>query len=382
MKNSSILIACNPTEIDIAHTFSFAFDGEFYFEISNKLDRDEEKRLNSNLSKLGIINFLKNKSLLDNTFFLSKEYPDRKTKIVNYSALKDTEIKSLLVIAVFDKIYSSAARAVGLHLDGMKKLSVKLHPILELEKTYKIEIQHHSHTKLSLNSKPWLFQILSNFNKRKGKRKTANLIKELVESFIINHHFSYIQEKVIMFDTLNQVFSYEEGGAGALMNEVYVTIQPLLSDNPDYWLQRAKCILRLERNNLDNIKDGIDYARKAFNDGIRKKTVNNAEFTIALLYGKLCKFEKYTNVDDIIEAIEWFHTAINKHKYNKAYIESMLERSRKKQGWFHYLCNYLKDGEKDAALLTVREKIQDLLAYYKHREKGSDLFNSSPERHR
>jgi hypothetical protein len=189
------------------------------------------------------------------------------------------------------------------------------------------------------------------------------LIKDLVVTFISNNHFSYIQEKIIMFDTLNQIFSYEEGGAG-LIKEVYVTIQPLLSDRPDYWLQRAKSILKLENKSIQILKDGIDYARKAFKDGIRQKTITNAEFTIALLYGKLCNLEEYKEVDNVFEAVEWFHTAINKHSYNKAYVDSMLEHSRKNRGPFHSLCNYLKDGEKNVRLLSVRDKVQDLLHYY------------------
>lgn len=368
-RNSSILIACNPTEIDIAHTFSFSFDGEFYFEIENKLDSFEIDKINKKLSKLGIINFKNNRSLLDNTFYLSREYPDRKSRIVNFDELDNNEIKTLLVVAVFDKIYSSAARAIGIHLDGMKKLAIKLHPILELEEADKAEIQHHSHTKLSLNSKPWLFQVLSDFNKNKGNKQTSKLIKELVESFIVNQHFSYISQKVIMFDTLNQVFSYEDGGSGSLIKEVYIAIQPLLSDNPDYWLQRAKSILKLELKNIDTIKDGIDYAKKAFKDGVRNKTVTNAEFTIALLHGKLCFLENYSDYNNIFEAIEWFYTSINKNKYNKAYIDSMLEHSRKNKGPFHNLCNYLKDGDKDIKLLNVREKVQALLHYYNQQDK-------------
>lgn len=362
--NSSILIACNPTEIDIANTFVFAFDGEFYFEIENKFDPNELKNLNNKLSKLGIINFQSNKSILDNTFYLSREYPDRKSRIVKFDELSSSEIKALLVISVFDKIYSSAARAIGLHLGGMQQLATKLHPILELEIADKTEIQHHSHTKLSLNSKPWLFQVLADFNKNKGNSQTSLLIKELVEVFIGNQHFNYIQQKVIMFDTLNQVFSYDKGGAGSLIKEVYITIQPLLSDSPDYWLQRAKSILKLEQKDIDTIKDGIDYARKAFKDGIRDKTINNAEFTIALLYGKLCKLENYSEPNNIVEAIDWFHTAINKNKSNKAYVDSMLEHSRRNKGPFHYLCIYLQDGDKDIKLLNAREKVKDLLSYY------------------
>lgn len=368
-KNSSVLIACNPTEIDVANTFAFALDGDFYIEVQNKFDQNEQYLINEKLSEIGIINFSNNKTILDNTFYLSREYPERKAKIINHGNLTNTEIKVLLIIAVFDKIYGSAARAIGLYLEGMKELAAKMHPILELEKTEKTEIQHHSHTKLSLNSKPWLFKVLSDFNKSNGTKQTSLLIKELVKSFISNHHFRYIQQKVIMFDTLNQIFSYEDGGAGALIKEVYITIQPLLSDNPDYWLQRAKSILKLERDNIKIVKDGIDYARKAFKDGTREKTINNAEFTIALLYGKLCKLENYAGPENVIEAINWFYTAISKNKYNKAYIDSMLEHSRNRRGPFHHLCIYLEYGEKDISLLQCREEVRILLEYYKQKDR-------------
>ncbi|PKN73922.1 MAG: hypothetical protein CVU52_06950 [Deltaproteobacteria bacterium HGW-Deltaproteobacteria-10] len=369
--SSNILIACNPAEIDIANTFMLSMDcDDCYFELSAKLEDIEYDILNEKLSDMGLINFQKKKSLLDNTYYLSERYPDRKAHIVASNELTDNEIITLIITAVFDKTYSSITRALGMGKEELKNLAEKINPLLELELTNSQELHHHSTVKLSVNSTPWLYKIITEFYKANGIKKTVNIIKRIVKLFICNESYTYIQQKIIMFDTLNQLFGADEGGAAALIRAVYEEIQDLLSDIPDYWLQRSKSILKLENKRIDRIHDGIDYARKAYEDGIRQKTIMNAEFTIALLYGKLCKMEEYKRYEDINEAVDWFYSALNKYRSNRPYIESMLEYSKKEQGPFYHLCNYLNLNNAHSQLLEKRDKVRYLLEYAGMKDKG------------
>ncbi len=369
--SSNILIACNPAEIDIANTFILSIESDdCYFELSAKLDDTEYNILNEKLSDIGLINFKKKRSLLDNTYFLSEEYPDRKAHIVASRELTDNEIITLMITAVFDKTYSSITRALGMGIEDLKNLAEKINPLLELERTNFQELHHHSTVKLSVNSTPWLYKIITEFYKTNGIKKTVSIIKRIVKLFTNNESYAYIQQKIIMFDTLNQLFGSDEGGAGALIRAVYEEIQDLLSDMPDYWLQRSKSILKLENRRIEHVRDGIDYARKAYQDGIRQKTINNAEFTIALLYGKLCKMEEYDNYEDVIEAVDWFYSAMNKHRSNRTYIESMIEYSKKEQGPFYHLCNHLNRNNAHAQLLRKRDEVRYLLEYAGMKDKG------------
>ena len=360
---TNILIACNPAEIDVANYFALSCDEDCYYELSNKPDQSEYEKMNNKLSEIGLINFKKSKTLLDNTYYLSEEYPDRKARIIKHNDFSEKEIMTLLIVAVFEKIYSAVSRVLGMGVGEMKKLSEKLHPLLEIETASTQERHHHSSCKLLSNSKPWLFKVITEYYEKKGVDDTTQVILKLAKLFVDIDSYRYIQQKIIMFDTLNQVFGVSHGGVSALIRTVYEKLQDILSDDPNYWLQRSKSILKLENKNLGDLRDGVDYAKKALNDSKRTKTVINAEFTIALLYGKLCRMEDYAKPFDVAEAVDWFYEAIQKHNYNKDYINSMIEHSRSKRGDFFKLCKYLYGENLHYELLPKRDKVQFLIEY-------------------
>lgn len=94
-------------------------------------------------------------------------------------------------------------------------------------------------------------------------------------------------------------------------------------------------VLKGERN----LRDAIDFAKKAFEDGKRDKTVLNAEFTLANLHGKICEDTNYTDKTLISDALYWYNSAIKNNDYNPKYINSMLENTHGKRGYLYNLCS-------------------------------------------
>lgn len=94
-------------------------------------------------------------------------------------------------------------------------------------------------------------------------------------------------------------------------------------------------VLKGERN----LRDAIDFAKKAFEDGKRDKTVLNAEFTLANLHGKICENTNYTDKKLISDALYWYNSAIRNNDYNHKYINSMLENTHGKRGYLYSLCS-------------------------------------------
>ncbi|MFP1729777.1 SIR2 family protein [Lonsdalea quercina] len=334
--STTFVISCNPTEIDIANAFGLAEIDSGYLELENHFDKDEIINFNHNVSRLGIIGWSDKFSILDNTYKTARHYPSIEQKIFDHPDVDNNELKLLIMLAILDKVYISLSREIGFGNSEAADFQKKYGPIVELLETTGTEVNKKSKYKLVINSKTWIFKIIRDQTKNLGTNKTSSVMVELISEFLRNKQLEDVGKKLMMFDTINQFFS-RQNGAGRLLTKLYEDLQPLLNQEPDYWLQRAKAMGRI-LNKPEDILDAIDYAKKAFNDGNRQKTVMNAEFTIANLYGKICEKTNYENLGLIKEAIFWYSSAINKYHYNKNYLNSMLEITKDKKGYLYSLC--------------------------------------------
>ncbi|BBG29465.1 SIR2 family protein [Zymobacter palmae] len=332
------LIACNPTEIDVANTFSSLEIETGFFELKNRFDLDELQNFNEKVSELGIIEWKKDCNFLDNSYATARNYPQMKQEIFDYPKINKKEFKLLILLALLDKVYISLGREIGFGNNEANDFSKKYSPIVEIIETTKEEENHKSKFKLVSNSKTWLFSIIKDYMTDSLKdNELSEVMIEMISHFYKNKQLEEVGKKLIMFDTVNQFFSRERG-AGRLLIKLYEDLQPILSHDPDYWLQRAKAMGKIVKDPR-HIFDAIDYAKKAYNDGKRSKTLTNAEFTIANLYGLLCNQDGYKDENIISSAIGWYYSAIKNHNYNKSYLESMLEITKDKKGNLYNLCS-------------------------------------------
>lgn len=360
--NCSIVIICNNMEIDIANTFLHQeYNYEFYYELSNRFNLNELKDVNNNLSRLGIIEFKDKSTLLDNIYDLRKIYSNKiQSSQINNISYQEAQV--LIILSVFDKIYTPACIALGMNTSDWKNFVNKFTPLVELVETSFAEREQHSRFKIVVNSKVWLNQLLKDYHWNIKQPEILSNIETIISTFKNHGQYKLIQQRVMMLDSLNGIMG-KDGGSYKLMRYIYENLQELLSDSPDYWLQRAKVIYKLEKYNIESVEDAIDFAKKAYHDSDRTRTVNNAEFMVALLYGKLSIMQKFSNVDNIINAVEWFYKAIKTHEYNKEYVNSMLESKKSEKGTFIIFCNYLDMGNKSPKLLTMKNEISAILNY-------------------
>ena len=361
-QNNSVLVLCNNMEIDIANTFiNLNYNFEFYYELSNRFNQLEITEINQKLSLLGIVEFKGKSTLLDNIYTSKKIYSD-KSDTLNIDDISKKEAQILIILSVFDKVYTPVCVALGMDTREWNAFVEKFTPLLELVETNATEREQHSRYKIVVNSKVWLIQLLKAYHWKITQPEILSNIQTIIKTFKNHGQHKLIQQRVMMLDSLNTIMGKEEGSY-KLMRYIYENLQDQLSDSPDYWLQRAKVIYKLEKYKEDSVVDAIDYAKKAFHDGNRNRTVNNAEFMVALLYGKLCDMQKFQNIDNIVEAITWFENAIKTHEHNKEYVNSMLESKNFKGGTFTKFCNYLETGNKPSTLLEMRNEITRILNY-------------------
>jgi len=360
--NTSFVIACNSTEVDIANTFS-TFDSENnFFELSNFLNSGELLSINKNLTSLGIVEWKDKTNILESTFRTANTYTQIKQKIYIKKKCTETEFKCLILLAVIDKVYISLSRLINIGNKEAREISVKFSPIIEIMPTNELEANHKSRFKIVSNSRSWLLETINEQFINSGSSSTNDIMLDVIKILLRNKQYEDIGKKLIMFDTINLLFSRKKG-AGRFILKLYEDLQPILSHEPDYWLQRAKAmgkVLKGERN----LRDAIDFAKKAFEDGKRDKTVLNAEFTLANLHGKICENTNYTDKTLISDALYWYNSAIKNNDYNPKYINSMLENTHGKRGYLYNLCsNIMKlDMKLSSEEILMFNKIRQFIA--------------------
>lgn len=361
--NTSVIVVCNNMEIDIANTFLSIdrYEYNFYYELYNKFDNDETQKINHKLSQMGIVAFKERITLLDNIYSLRVVYPNKLLDIA-VDNITYEEAQLLIILSVFDKIYTPVCVALGIDRTGWTAFVNKFSPIVELVYTSFAEREQHSQYKIVVNSKIWLNKLLKNYHWQINQTEILNNIETIIKTFKGHGQYQLIQQRVMMLDSLNDIMG-KEGGSYKLMNYIYTELQDLLADSPDYWLQRAKVIYKLEKYDIKKVEDAIDHAKKAYYDGNRLKTIHNAEFMVALLYAKLCIMQKFHNTDNILEAINWFHKAIETHETNREYVNSMLETRNTKLGTFKKFTDYLDTGKKPKEILTLQNEVYTILKY-------------------
>lgn len=335
--NSNFVIACNPTESDIANTFPSADNENDFFEIFNFFTEKETNQINRNLSSLGIIEWRNRKNLLENTFDTAAAYPMIKQKIYITKDCSKIEFKCLILLAILDKAFISLTRVIGIGNHEAKEITAKYAPLIEIIPTSATESNQKSRYKIVSNSKSWLLHTIKEQFIEFGFDKTKTILVEMINELRRNKNNEDVGKKIIMFDTINLLFSRKKG-AGRLILRLYEELQPLLSQDPDYWLQRAKAMGTVLKGRA-HLLEAIDYAKKAFEDGKREKTVLNAEFTLANLYGKICETTNYNDKKLVSDALYWYYSAIRNNNYNQKYINSMLEITKWKKGNLYSLCS-------------------------------------------
>jgi len=364
---SRALVAVNRTEPDVTGIIAKRVADPADFELESRLGRTELDALNRALDRLGIRRFSSNGTILNNTFTLFEEYQYTNTAMLRPRSLSDREIDLLFIVSLTDKISSGLATAFDVRGQDLFQFAINMAPLLELSDTSPGELRElHSRYKIIVNSQFGLSMFMREIVDREGPSGVSDRLYNIAARLSKDPNFKSLAKTMIMFDSVNYLLTEARGDVRATgyrptVLALYEKLQPLMNESADYWLQRAKSSLYLEVG-TDALLQGIEFALKAYKEASRERTVDNAEFTIALLYGKICRETKYAETRYIIEAISWFANAMEKYGGNSNYVRTLvMGRSGRRKNSFHYLCDHLRSAIYDPALLPMRGEVRYLL---------------------
>ena len=336
--HTNIIIFINKSD-NLVNSAASMLTNNNYFNLNNKLTNKEVEIVNGKLSEIGLIKLAKNMILLDNCFRAFDAYKERIP--FDVAKLTDKEFILSVILSSDGKVYSILFNLFEINKNEIDVFIRKLSPFIEYQSISEIELHQHSGYKISSNSSSWLFKILNEYKNKFGHNKVSKNIYEIVNGLIKNRVFNHLYKKIITFDNLNQIFSAKEKGEAGLILNIYEKLEPVLYNDNHFWLQRAKSILNLKRDNIQALKLASDYAKKAYYDSASYKFQINATTTLALIHGRIATIQSFDNMNDLEEAINWYYNALQETQHNKRYINDILEKTKRRHNDIKNICNFL-----------------------------------------
>lgn len=305
------------------------------YELKNKLSSGKCEELNLKLVKSSFAIFSESKSIADNIIDISSRLIQRNQfdKITpRMETIKD--VACLIALATMEKIYSDDVVILNLEEEFMlqKKKSA---PLIEDEGTWNFEksIAKNSPMKYVVNAEFWLYKQLDTLAKTSdGREKIIGAYKYVVLKLIEHYGKPDLKrgEKItsykdfILFDNINQIFSSQ---GMVLIRSIYEALNDLLSTDPNYLHQRAKCYIRsafktsdhsLKQKWLTKAQHDAVSAQKIFeeryeecqNEKIQISVAHSA-YTVALSLCHLAKLADYSDLRMNEQAIKNLYFALS-----------------------------------------------------------------------
>ncbi len=309
--------------------------------ISNRLSNPEWQKIAPLLTAVTAGVFKEANTIVDNIINLSKELSE-KNKYHNTVPrfTSSLELAALIALAIERKIYS--ARAIKLELYDELAIQCKATtPLIDKESTWSFEsnFDDNSSIKYVVNAEFWLCYQLGQFACREKNYETiikayqyiiAKIISQEGAPDFLRGDKSNSYGEYILFDNINRLFcsnKYNGEQGLALIRAIYEGLNKLLSADPNYMHQRAKCYIKSasfekkQENKLEYLKKAFRDANVAFqifetryNKYHNEKILISAShvlYTKALVLSHKCYLNGYANIDENTEAIHILHKALS-----------------------------------------------------------------------
>lgn len=303
-------------------------------ELKNRFSSKEVDILNIKLlrSSLGI--FSNDKSIADNIIDISSRLV-QKNKFEKIMPKVDSvkDMACLIALATLEKVYSQDVVILNLEEEFVLQKK-KAFPLIEDEGTWDFEksASKNSPMKYVVNAEYWLYNQLDAIAKNDdGREKIIESYRYIVSKLIDHYGIPDIKQgdkkaaykDFILFDNINQIFSSQ---GTDLIRGIYETLNRLLSTDPNYLHQRAKCYLRsaFEAKNIEQKKKWLS---KAHRDAVSSNKIFEQRYeecknekiqisaahtlyTVALALCHLAKLSDYSDEGLNERAIETLYLAI------------------------------------------------------------------------
>lgn len=303
-------------------------------ELENKFTKKKTDEINKLLvtSSLGV--FYEGKTIADNIIESSNILiQNNKFSRIVPCLSSVRQVASLIVLATKGKVY--AADAVNLDLiEEFEKQCKKANPLIEKESTWEFEISasNNSQMKYVVNAEYWLFDQLDKLaNDKSGRKKIVEAYQYIVEKLIEENgkpdllkgekYTAY--KDYILFDNIFQIFSSQDT---KLIREIFESLNQMLSTDPNYLHQRAKCYIRsaYKANDLKEKEKWLELAYRdasISNSAFEKRYANHDNekimisaahslYTAALTLCHIAKLRKYKDIEINIRAVKCLYRAL------------------------------------------------------------------------
>ena len=299
---AKVIIATNINEDYLVEKLS-----AYVMVLSSQFSRDELDDFNIHADKLAFIRRHRNDTTLDYSWRLMDQQrlqqPFSNFSVDNWS-LNQKIILYMLV--VFDCVYAHELSRLDIPLYEAEAFTSSNQELFEKIDCDPNESGGKSVFKYVHNSRYIAISLLTRIN----KNDIVNAVCKVVKKLYLDDPYQY--KSIIMYDTFNNIFS-QKNGAGHLIDEVYEKLGEILYTEPHFWLQRAKSIYRLYKDDRKRLEDARSYAVKTFSDShIGSNTKIMASFTLALIYCLLYKLT--SNIDEKkafeLSAIDYAYPAL------------------------------------------------------------------------
>lgn len=306
---------------DITHDKNLSIGNHY---IDNRFSDSETKLINHKLSSSLIGNFSysnqKRETILDNIFSLLSTSKSRipyeldiTNKKVDGELLNVNTIEILIILAIQNSKMTVKDIEKFYLNNSVGNVEKNFKPIIQFSYIDVFEKKSYdtSSQKLICNSKVWLLYELQRLSKNS---KNINLITKAYQNIIksINNTYKNNQKmarnkisRYIKFDEINDIFS-DNKGARQLINSIYDGLFGLLSDNFQYFHQRAKSLSWQDRD-IDSLKSGLDFVNKArhnvevqYKQGeyyLEMESYKHICYTRATILTKIARYHDYQNYE-------------------------------------------------------------------------------------
>ncbi len=371
----NVLICINRSDKDIISSIKNIAENTQIkiYDLDNKFNPKECQQLNKLLAPLSIPNFDYNKTLLDNLLQIAeisnKLYQDIK---FDFDIENVYYMVILILLAIKEKLTSQEFVDFGIEKEVYELLN-KLSPIIDEDYTSIIERDtlDSSSYKIYANSRYWLLNKLGSYASDSSKH---NLIiqayRHIIDSLIKVHSTKYKSiEDYIKYDIINEIFFRPARGNLLLIKSLYDGLNDLLSSNPQFYHQKAKCYLwhcNYSHDKESEIKDALYFARLAKHNMKLRHNINNTkttislahiDFTLALIYAKYNHILKYKDVDLFKSSLPVIKDALS-NPYNNEYFFGLLEKNNKKINDINNFFNFVTSNSLECYHLSSEERKQ------------------------
>lgn len=273
--------------------------------------------------------------------------------------LLSKERSVLIALCALDKLYYSDLIALDLNRQEIENMCKKLSPFVEMIPTSEDEVTRHSTTKMVHNSKIAIVELLKQFQ----IKEISDSIFMIVKKYKSDYSRRRLYIDVILFDTLNQIFSGNDNSK-ILIYTIYENLQSLLENDLHYWLQRAKSIYRTQ-NGLENYEEAYTYAKKAYIDGDDALSTK-AALTTALISCAIAEYKQgKEKLGYYVESVYLAYEAVFSEYFHRyptyLNLELPVGKNTMSERRITEACKYIKSYSVQSSDI---EKSDELLKYF------------------